>query len=187
MGPAAHETIELNPETAVKQLERFAERAKLSKNGMARLLKLKHDIDGLAKELAEITLTHDPIERGKRIVEELKNAEGGSLTGPELKDAYNLNPAVLHRRRIEFRVVYWRDAKHDFHYPRWQFNQAGALLPGIQEILRCFKSQDEWRIMRYFLSPRLQLGNRSPLELIREGRIDRALTHAREHAEENTW
>ncbi len=83
--------------------------------------------------------------------------------------------------------MYWRNAKGAFFYPRWQFTATGALLPGIQDLLQLFASRDEWRIMRYFLSPRVQLGNQRPLDLIRSGETDRLLEHARVHAEENTW
>ena len=129
----------------------------------------------------------DPHAAGRRLVEALQAAEGGAWTGPELQERFNLSSAVLHRRRKEHRIIYWRDAQHDFHYPRWQFNAAGALLPGIQEILQQFKSQDEWRVMSYFLGQRDQLAGQRPLDLLRQGEIASVLAHTQVHAQENTW
>ncbi len=88
--------------------------------------------------------------------------------------------------RREFKVVYWR-AKGAYRYPKWQFDAAGTLLPGIQDVLQIFKSNDEWRVMRYFLGKRRQLDERRPLDLLREGEIGRVLAHARLHFEDNTW
>ncbi len=126
-------------------------------------------------------------DRVDRIVAELKTAEGGAFTGAELATKFQLTASVLHRRRREHRVIFWRDPQHENRYPRWQFNEAGALLPGIQEVLQAFESFDEWRVMRYFLGPRKQLGGKRPLDLLRNGDIETVVNHARTHAAENTW
>jgi hypothetical protein len=131
--------------------------------------------------------TFDPYAAGERLVEELQETEGGAWTGQELQERFNLTPATLHRRRKEHRIIYWRDARHDFHYPQWQFTPAGALIPGVQQVLQAFHSDDEWRLMRYFLGPRRQLSGRRPLDLLRAGEVGRVLKHAKAHAEENTW
>ena len=129
----------------------------------------------------------DPYAAGERLVEELQAAEGGAWTGQELLSRFELTPATLHRRRKEHRIIYWRDAQHDFHYPKWQFTAGGALLPGIQEVLAAFESQDEWRIVSYFLGKRAQLADGRPLDWLRRGEIAKVLAHAKTHAEENTW
>lgn len=129
----------------------------------------------------------DPIEEGRKAVELLKGMEGGAWTGAELGERYALTPSTLHKRRATHGIVYWRDAKNQFHYPKWQFNAAGAALPGIRETLRIFQSTDEWRVTRYFLCPRHQLGGRTPLALLRESNVSEVLAHAKIHCEENTW
>jgi hypothetical protein len=120
-------------------------------------------------------------------VETAKTTEGGAWTGAELNERFGLNPSTLHRRRKEHRIVFWRDAQHEFHYPKWQFTPTGALITGIDEVLDTFKSSDEWRIMRYFLVPRHQLGERTPLDLLRSGEVAKVLAHAKAHGEENSW
>jgi hypothetical protein len=130
----------------------------------------------------------DPDAAGERLVAEMQAAEGGAWTGSELEGGhFQLTPATLHRRRKEHRIIYWRDARHNFHYPKWQFTPGGALLPGIQEVLAVFQSRDEWRIMSYFLGKRPQLGDLRPLDLLRQGEVETVLAHATIHAEENTW
>ena len=129
----------------------------------------------------------DPYAAGEQLVEELREAEGGAWTGQELRGRFELTPATLCRRRKEHRIISWRDARHDFHYPKWQFTPAGASLPGIQEVLAVFLSGDEWRIMRYFLGKRAQLAGLSPLDLLRRGEKEKVLAHAKLHAQQNTW
>ncbi len=129
----------------------------------------------------------DPLEAGRQAVLQMQKAEGGSWTGAELEARFGLTAANLHKRRVEHRIVSWRDAKNQFHYPKWQFNAVGALLPGVQDVLQSFHSLDEWRVMRYFLAPRHQLGDRTALESLRRGDTDSVIAHARAHGEENTW
>ena len=124
---------------------------------------------------------------GKQLVRELQQVEGGAWTGQDLQEQFALTSATLHKRRKEHRILFWRNAKHVFHYPRWQFTPTGALLPGVQEVLQAFHSHDEWRLMRYFLSPRRQLAGSRPLDLLRTGKMEQVLKHAKAHAEENTW
>ena len=129
----------------------------------------------------------DPEEAGRLLVQKMQAAEGGAWTAQELEERFGLTPAALHKRRKEHRIVFWRDAKHRFHYPRWQFTETGALLPGIQEVLQTFRSTDEWRLISYFLAPREQLDGRAPLELLRAGEVAEVAAHARVHGAENSW
>lgn len=133
------------------------------------------------------TGTFDPEEAGLAAVAALQAAEGGSWTGAELAERFGLTSATLHRRRKERRIVYWRDALHEFHYPKWQFTETGALMPGLREMLQTLASDDEWRVMSYFLGRREQLGDRRPVDLLRAGEQDALLTHAKRHVAENTW
>jgi hypothetical protein len=134
-----------------------------------------------------ITTAFNPLVAGHKLREQLATAEGGAWSGLDLQKQFKLSPAVLHRRRKEHRIVYWRDAQHDFHYPKWQFTPAGALLPGLQEILELFGSDDEWRVIRYFLTPKRSLNNQRPMDLLQQGKSGQVIAHATTHAAENTW
>jgi len=181
-----------DPDQSLLEIERDVmklEAEMLSKEARANLLK---NIRVTARALRE-AMKHlrkepfSPRKAGERILAELQNADGGPLSAADMKHVYRLTSAVLHRRRKEHRIVFWRDARHDFFYPRWQFTETGAMVPGIQDILQIFNSDDEWRVMRYFLGPRKQLGDRRPLDLLRAGESEKVIAHARLHAGENTW
>lgn len=123
----------------------------------------------------------------KRIVAQMQTMEGGAWSEAELWKTFGLTSAAIRRRRKEHRIVYWRDDRAGYFYPRWQFTETGALLPSIREVLQMFRSQAEWRVMRYFLGQRKQLNNRRPLDLLRVDEIETVLDHARSHAAENMW
>jgi hypothetical protein len=141
----------------------------------------------LTKSAQKTPAKFDPHEAGRNAVNEMQQAEGGSWIGGELGDLHQLSPANLHKRRAEHRIVWWKDAKNQFHYPKWQFTPAGTLRRGVQAVLQIFQSQDEWRIMRYFLGPRDQLAGHTPLDLVRKGEVEKVIAHAKRDAEENTW
>jgi hypothetical protein len=172
---------------------RTIETEKLSKHAHAALKRMRSQVSTLKSALEQMleqlkeAKAFSSEEAGQRIEAELQKAEGGAYSGVELRSKWDLTAAVLHRRRKEHRIVYWRDSRHDFFYPQWQFTEAGALLPGIQDILQLFKSEDEWRLMGYFLGPRRQLGDQRPLDLLCQGKVKEAVAHAQLHATENTW
>ncbi len=69
-------------------------------------------------------------------------------------------------------------------YPVWQFQNRGVL-PGVREVVAILRSSsnNQWRVMRYFLTPRKQLGNLRPLDLLRLGEVERVLKHVRQEFE----
>jgi hypothetical protein len=177
---------------SLQEIEREAlslETEKLSKEARSKLARMRARVHELRKAMKRLQALapFSPQIAGEVVAAKLQAAEGGALSGAEMKQAFDLTPAVLYRRRRERRIVYWRDARHNFFYPRWQFTPSGALIPGVQDVLQIFKSDDEWRIMRYFLGSRKQLGNRRPLDLLRAGQADKVMAHVRDHVAENTW
>ena len=136
---------------------------------------------------ARLRSAADPLNASLALVRQMQQAEGGAWTGAELSTRFGLTAATLHRRRAEHRILFWRDAKESFYYPKWQFTPTGASLPGMPEVLQTFHSSDEWRLMRYFLAPRKQLDDQTPLALLQKGEKDRVIAHARVHGQENIW
>lgn len=135
----------------------------------------------LMQEIADMLL------RGLKLVEDLQEAEGGAWSGVELRKRFGLSLADLRRRRKEQRIIHWQGRQRTICYPQWQFTPTGGLLPGVEELLQIFHSNDQWRVMRYFLSPRNQLDGHRPLDLLRAGKVKKVLAHAHSHAEDNTW
>jgi len=111
--------------------------------------------------------------------------EGGAISSAETGRLLGIAEAEVLRRWRSHRLVGWKEGKAA-HFPVWQFKN-GELLPGIEEVLQTFHSDDQWRVMGYFLGKRLSLHEQCPLGLLRSGETARVVAHAKAYAIENTW
>jgi hypothetical protein len=57
----------------------------------------------------------------------------------------------------------------------------------MEEILQIFHSDDQWRIVRYFLGNRRSLANERPLDLLRRGKSATVIKHATDYSQDNEW
>jgi len=120
----------------------------------------------------------NPWAEGRKMVRALKQAEGGALNQVEMAERLGVTVDALQVWTAERQVVAWEDGAKTFRYPVWQLGNHG-LMPGIRECLAELSSSDKWAIMRFFLTPSEQLGNRTPLALVRNGQIADAIELAR--------
>jgi hypothetical protein len=124
---------------------------------------------------------------GLQLIEKLKRAEGGALTTAEVHDKYRITSATLRQRLASREIIFWRDRRGAFYYPIWQFDESGAVLRGISDLLHMFASDDQWRIVRYFLSKRSSLKRRRPLDLLRAGELGLLFKMTRGYIMDNNW
>jgi hypothetical protein len=103
-------------------------------------------------------------------------AEGGAFCESELK-AVGYTDQELARLRRSYGVLAWLDRLGGRHYPKWQFDPKGHVVPGVRDVLRIFRSRDVLYVMSQFIICRS--GRASLLELIRRGRANRAVELAR--------
>ena len=60
-------------------------------------------------------------------------------------------------------------------FPRWQFGQHGQVLAGLEAVLKILNRNqrvDAWGRILFFLQTEGSLGNKRPLDLLREGRVN---------------
>jgi hypothetical protein len=124
--------------------------------------------------------------RGLETQKNLMEAEGGHLSAEEVRPFLKVNSkqAVFDQYNKGL-LVGWREKQNTVRFPVWQFAH-GQVLQGIAEALQVFAGQphlDEWAKVLFFLSPRQSLGGRRPLDLLREGEVEKVLSLARAYAE----
>lgn len=122
--------------------------------------------------------TWDPYREGQRVLQELREAEGGAYTPSEACACLGISREELKALHDAKELVVWADAHGHYRIPRWQFRD-GKILPGIGACLR-LAGEDSAGHLKFFLTPAESSGGRSPLALLREGRVDEALEIARE-------
>lgn len=123
--------------------------------------------------------------RGALARKKLAVAEGGSLSIDQAARLLGVTRGTLLRRWRQHRVIGWKDGAA-VRFPHWQFRE-NEMLPGTTELLKVFQCDDHWRVMLYFLSRRHSLGGQRPLDLLRNGEVDRLLMHAQADLPDNEW
>ncbi|MSU60243.1 MAG: hypothetical protein EXS35_19080 [Pedosphaera sp.] len=108
-------------------------------------------------------------------------AKGGAWHEPELIRRRYTSDSLAKARRT-FGILAWRDRFGGWHYPKWQFDEDGKVLPQVVEILRLFRSSDVLYVMSQFLFA--VAPDKALIELIGSGRGDKAVTIATKRVRE---
>lgn len=123
--------------------------------------------------------------RGEITRQKLSDDEGGSISTAQTGQLLGISRETALRRWRAHRLVGWQRGK-TIRFPVWQFS-GSKTLDGIEAILQVFRSNDQWRVMLYFLAPRHSLGGRRPLDLLREGQATKVIEHAQAYFVDNSW
>ena len=114
--------------------------------------------------------------RGAVVREKLKNEEGGNVSSREAGILLgNLSSGAVLNRYKSGRLVGWRESRRNaIRFPRWQFD-GGGVIPGLVEVLAILHGAtwvDDWAVVLFFLNTRGSLGDRRPLDVLREGDVE---------------
>ncbi len=114
--------------------------------------------------------------RGLEARQQLAEAEGGSLSSEEAARVLGISKTAVLKRLEAGRLLAWREERlRAARFPRWQFDKHGQVLAGLEpvlEILNRDERLDAWGKVLFFLQTRSSLGEKRPLDLLREGRIE---------------
>lgn len=116
--------------------------------------------------------------RGAAVREEMKDAEGGSVSAEEAGAALGITKAAALKRYQKGLLLGWREAKQNaVRFPVWQFEN-GNVLPGLPDVLAVFRDadwMDDWGKVAFFLTPLSSMKGRRPLDLVRDGESRRVV------------
>ena len=114
--------------------------------------------------------------RGLEARQQLAEAEGGSLSSNEVASLLGISKTAVLRRLEAGRLVAWREGRlQAARFPRWQFDRHGRVLSGLERVLTILNRNqrlDAWGKILFFLQIEGSLGNKRPLDLLREGRLE---------------
>jgi hypothetical protein len=125
------------------------------------------------------------IARGVIAKKKMASAEGGAISPARAAQVLGVTERTVIKRWCAFRMIAWRDEK-GVHFPVWQFRN-GKLLSGVETVLKVFRSDDQWRLMLYFLGARRSLNLERPLDMLRRGEAAKVVSHAKALAEDGSW
>lgn len=124
---------------------------------------------------------HEPLAspylRGLQVQQDLIKRAGGLISSDEAAGILRITRQAIDKRRIAGKLIAIPQGQRGFGYPVCQFNSRG-LMPGLEQLLRALSHADPWMQLSFLLSPNSTLGNRSPREVLEEGRIDSVISAA---------
>jgi hypothetical protein len=122
------------------------------------------------------------LERGRRSRTRLLQAEGGSISAPEMAARLAVDEAELERRRQTGEIIGVR-CDDTVVYPVWQVVTSG-LLPGLPEVLSVLRHHDPLMTTAFMLNGNTWLGGETPLAALRRGEIAEVLDAALAYGEQ---
>lgn len=122
----------------------------------------------------------DPFARMRARAEGLKAAlaerAGGLAPASEIAAETRVTRQALSKAAGEGRLIAIRTSG-GLLFPRCQFHE-GRLIQGLSAVLRALRVTDPWTRLSFLLSANARLGGRSPLETLRDGRVEEAVAAA---------
>ena len=117
------------------------------------------------------------VEAKRRLLE----TEGGTSSAVETGRLLGISRQAVDKKRRGGQLLALPVGPRQ-RYPVWQFKD-GAILPGLANVLAALPTSSPWVKAAFFLSRNARLGERRPLDLLRQGRVDEVVRAARTHGE----
>ena len=157
----------------------------LPQEDKARALAAPNDFWTLMETLALAPVKESPELRvrlrGAIARRELLEQDGGVLSPANVAELLGISRQAVGQRRSAGKLL-GIEGSRGYVYPAWQFEE-NDLLEGFAEILEMLADDDPWQQVVFFLSKDDAIGNRRPIDLLRQGKLDLVRRAARMHGE----
>ena len=173
---------------AINAVLRFTE---LSEDSIIDAAKSPSDLDVLVKGLLASPIVEDlkavePLApafiRGYEAKHKLIEEHGGTLSAEKVGEILGITRQAVEKRRQMGKLLALTIGRHGYRYPVWQFNESGSL-PGLEQVLSVLAGHDQWMQTAFFVSRNPRLNNRTPIEMLERGEIERVLDVASVYGE----
>jgi hypothetical protein len=136
--------------------------------------------------MSELT-ADDPIVasklRGFELRQEMLKKSGGVLSSGIVAELLNVSRQAVDKRRTANQLLALTQGRRGYGYPSFQFED-GKALEGLEQVLRNLSALDPWMQLRFFTSPDPRLGNKTPIEALRRGRVNDVVRSASGYGEQ---
>jgi biotin operon repressor len=121
--------------------------------------------------------------RGVETQQNMLNASGGVLSGSQVAKILDISRQAVDKRRKQGQLIGLTQGKRGYAYPAWQF-EGGKTIAHLTNLLDALRSHDAWMQLAFFINGNDRLNGRSPLELLRAGKLESVLHAARSYGEQ---
>ncbi|HQP34399.1 MAG TPA: hypothetical protein PLI95_04455 [Polyangiaceae bacterium] len=150
------------------------------------------DTDEFPRALVERLADHLPVAaadplarartRGLVAQREMLDVEGPPVTVGEVAAHLRISRQAVDKRRQAGKLLAVSLGTRSYLYPRWQLTEEGVLR-GLEDVLRILAQHPPWAQLRFFVSGNHRLGGKRPLDMLRQGRVDKVLRAAKAFGE----
>jgi hypothetical protein len=123
--------------------------------------------------------------RGFELRQEMLKKAEGVLSSGKVGELLKLSRQGVDKRRAANQLLALTQGRRGYSYPSFQFED-GKTLDGLEEVLRNLSALDPWMQLRFFTSPHERLGNKTPIEALRSGRVNDAVRAASGYGEQGS-
>ena len=109
--------------------------------------------------------------RGFELRQEMLRKAEGVLSSGKVAELLKLSRQAVDKRRAANQLLALTQGRRGYSYPGFQFED-GKTLDGLEEVLRNLGALDPWMQLRFFTGFHERLGNKTPIEALRCGRVN---------------
>ncbi|BAC91129.1 hypothetical protein [Gloeobacter violaceus] len=121
--------------------------------------------------------------RGVALKRDLLVAGGGTLTSEQVAAHLHLTRQAVDKRRRKGQLLAFSLGRRGYAYPTWQFHE-GRVLAGLEQVLAALAEYSPWTQAMFLTTGDIRLGDKTPLECLRDGHIDAVVAAAAAHGEQ---
>jgi hypothetical protein len=121
--------------------------------------------------------------RGSELRQEMLKNSGGVLSSGKVAELLNVSRQAVDKRRAANRLLALTQGRRGYSYPSFQFEEAKTL-DGLEEVLKNLSALDPWMQLKFFTSPHERLGNKTPIEALRTGKVNDVVRAATGYGEQ---
>lgn len=121
--------------------------------------------------------------RGLAGRQELIEAAGGTLTSQQVSKLLGLTRQAVHKKTKNRELLALSSGRRGNVYPALQFTKKGKILEGLDQVLQAI-DQDTWQTLIFLLESQVDLDNKTPIEALRQGNIEKVVSAARAYGEQ---
>jgi hypothetical protein len=113
--------------------------------------------------------------RGIRRKREMLEAEGGFVGTAEAAEILGgISKQAVDKRRERRTILALPRGGGEYAFPLWQFDEGtrDGLVPGLTRVLKSFSVENPWMRAEFMLAPNARLGEKRPLDALRDGEAE---------------
>lgn len=118
------------------------------------------------------------IDAKRRLIDD----HGGALSAEQVAQNLGITRQAVEKRRRAGKLIAVNTGRHGYRYPVWQFTESGTL-PGLEDVLGVLAPHDEWMQTAFFVGQHPRLNDRTPLDMLKAGEVERVLNAAEVYGE----